>query len=228
LTVDNLDLLKGHVLFREMDPVLIEPIANLGIKRNLIADECLFVKGDDGDELYGVLSGCIRISARAQTGKEINLNILYPGDLFGEIALLDGKKRTADATATTSTELLCIRRFDFLNILKEKPDLAIHLLKIVCDRIRKTTEMVEDNAFLSLRPRLAKRLLNLARYDTESKLNGTSNVLNISQSELGQMMGVSRESINKCMQNWNNKKWVLLKRNQITILNRAALQQLIE
>tara|TARA_B100000315_G_scaffold249276_1_gene280242 strand:- start:5101 stop:5808 length:708 start_codon:yes stop_codon:yes gene_type:complete len=228
LAIDKLDLLKGNVLFRDLDPALIAPIAKLGVTRKLAANQCLFVKGDDGDALYGVLSGCIRISASAPTGKEINLNILYPGDMFGEIALLDGKKRTADATAMTPTELLCIQRRDFLNLLKEEPDLAIHLLYMVCDRVRKTSEIVEDTAFLSLGPRLAKRLLNLTKYANQLDSADTSDVLKVSQSELGQMMGVSRESINKYLRNWTNEGWIALSRGKISILQAEALGQLIK
>ncbi len=228
MAIDKLDLLKGNVLFRDLDPALIAPIAKLGVTRKLAANQCLFVKGDDGDALYGVLSGCIRISASAPTGKEINLNILYPGDMFGEIALLDGKKRTADATAMTPTELLCIQRRDFLNLLKEEPDLAIHLLYMVCDRVRKTSEIVEDTAFLSLGPRLAKRLLNLTKYANQLDSADTSDVLKVSQSELGQMMGVSRESINKYLRNWTNEGWIALSRGKISILQAEALGQLIK
>ena len=110
MRIDKLDLIKGNVLFRDLDPVLFDPIAELGIRRKLTANQCLFVKGEDGVALYGVLSGCIRISVSAPNGKEINLNMMYPGDMFGEIALLDGNKRTANATAMEATELLCIQR----------------------------------------------------------------------------------------------------------------------
>ena len=228
MAIDKLELLKGHVLFRDLDPALIAPVAKLGVTRKLAANQCLFIKGDDGNALYGVLSGCMRISASAPTGKEINLNMLYPGDLFGEIALLDGKKRTADATAMTPTELLCIQRQDFLNLLKSEPELSIHLLHMVCDRLRKTSEIVEDTAFLSLRLRLAKRLLNLTKYADQSGPSDKLGVLKISQSELGQMMGVSRESINKCLRAWSNDGWINLSRGKISILETGALEQMIK
>jgi len=228
LANDKLDLLMGHSLFRGVDPALIEHITELGVKRKLAADQSLFVKGDEGDALYGVLSGSIRISSNAPTGKELIFNILYPGDLFGEIALLDGKKRTADATAMVPTELLCIYRREFLTLLKDEPDLAIHFLHMVCDRLRKTSEMVEDSVFLSLGPRLAKRLLNLSRFAHQSNSSVGPGVINISQFELGQSMGVSRESINKHLAAWRNHGWIALERNKISVFQEAALQQLIK
>ena len=227
MAIDKLDLLKTHILFRSVNPKLLKPIAQLAITRELDTNECLFLKGDEGDALYGVLSGCIRISASAPSGKEITLNILYPGDIFGEIALLDGKNRTAGASATMPTKLLCIQRGEFLKLMRDVPDLTIHLLDMLCDRLRKTNEIVEDTAFLSLGPRLAKRLLNLARYAVQSDPTNPQGILNISQSELGQMMGVTRESINKYMRNWRNQGWIALRRNQITLLQKDALQQLI-
>jgi CRP/FNR family cyclic AMP-dependent transcriptional regulator len=228
LPIDKLDLIKGNILFRDLDPALINPIAELGIRRKLAANQCLFVKGDDGDALYGVLSGSIRISVSAPSGKGINLNMLYPGDMFGEIALLDGNKRTADATAMEATELLCIQRPAFLKLMRDEPDLAVHLLYMLCDRLRKTSEIVEDTAFLGLGPRLAKGLLNLVNSADQSGATDGPVVLNISQSELGQMMGVSRESINKCLRSWSDDKWISLNRSQITILQEDALQYMIE
>ena len=151
-----------------MNPDVIERISALGTTVELAGNQVLFLKGDEGDALYGVLDGRIRISSGDADGKEIILNIIDPGDIFGEIALLDGKPRTADASAMAASQLFRVQRSDFLGLMAAEPRLTQHLLEMVCDRIRKTSEMLEDSAFLDLPARLAKRLLSLAKYYGDS------------------------------------------------------------
>lgn len=222
------ELLARNFLFRNLDPDVIERIAALGSTVELAGNQVLFLKGDEGDALYGVLGGRIRISSGDADGKEIILNIIDPGDIFGEIALLDGKPRTADASAMAPSQLLRVQRSDFLGLMAAEPRLTQHLMEMVCDRIRKTSEMLEDSAFLDLPARLAKRLLSLAKYygeaDTETALTG----IQISQAELGQLMGTSRESINKHLQYWRGRGWITLGRGRVTIDQPGALQILVE
>lgn len=194
----------------------------------LAGNQVLFLKGDEGDALYGVLGGRIRISSGDADGKEIILNIIDPGDIFGEIALLDGKPRTADASAMAPSQLLRVQRSDFLGLMAAEPRLTQHLMEMVCDRIRKTSEMLEDSAFLDLPARLAKRLLSLAKYYGEADTDTAITGIQISQAELGQLMGTSRESINKHLQFWRSRDWITLGRGRVTINQPAALQNLIE
>ncbi len=156
--IDKQTLLNTNYLFRDLEPAVVERIAALGVTRGIGADEVLFQKGDPGDALYGVLSGRIRISTNTPGGKEIIFAIMDPGEVFGEIALLDGMARTADASAIGPSKLLMIHRRDFLDFLEREPRLAIHLLRLLCERLRHTDELVEDAAFLTLPARLAKRL----------------------------------------------------------------------
>ena len=119
-------------------------------------------QGDVGDALFGVASGRVRISASGAAGQEVFLNIMEPGDTFGESAVMDGLPRTAGATALDDATLIVIKRSDFLQLLEREPQLAIHLLKLLCERLRWTSELVEESAFLAGPARLAKRLLILA------------------------------------------------------------------
>ncbi|MAF49697.1 MAG: Crp/Fnr family transcriptional regulator [Rhodospirillales bacterium] len=222
------DLLARNFLFRNLDPDVIQRIADLGTTQQLADDQVLFLKGDEGDALYGVLAGRIRISSGDADGKEIILNIIDPGDIFGEIALLDGKPRTADASAMQPSQLFRIQRSDFVALMGAEPRLTTHLLEMVCDRIRKTSEMLEDSAFLDLPARLAKRLLSLAKYYGEADQETTLTGIQISQAELGQLMGTSRESINKHLQYWRGRGWITLGRGRVTIDAPDALQNLVE
>ena len=222
------DLLARNFLFRNLDPDVIERISALGTTVELAGNQVLFLKGDEGDALYGVLDGRIRISSGDADGKEIILNIIDPGDIFGEIALLDGKPRTADASAMAASQLFRVQRSDFLGLMAAEPRLTQHLLEMVCDRIRKTTEMLEDSAFLDLPARLAKRLLSLAKYYGDSSQETALTGIQISQAELGQLMGTSRESINKHLQYWRGRGWITLGRGRVTIEAPGALENLVE
>lgn len=222
------ELLARNFLFRNLDPDVIERIAALGSTVELAGNQVLFLKGDEGDALYGVLGGRIRISSGDADGKEIILNIIDPGDIFGEIALLDGKPRTADASAMAPSQLLRVQRSDFLGLMAAESRLTQHLMEMVCDRIRKTSEMLEDSAFLDLPARLAKRLLSLAKYYGEANQETTLTGIQISQAELGQLMGTSRESINKHLQYWRGRGWITLGRGRVTIDQPDALQNLVD
>lgn len=222
------DLLARNFLFRNLDPDVIERISALGTTVELAGNQVLFLKGDEGDALYGVLDGRIRISSGDADGKEIILNIIDPGDIFGEIALLDGKPRTADASAMAASQLFRVQRSDFLGLMAAEPRLTQHLLEMVCDRIRKTSEMLEDSAFLDLPARLAKRLLSLAKYYGDSSQETALTGIQISQAELGQLMGTSRESINKHLQYWRGRGWITLGRGRVTIEAPGALENLAE
>ncbi|MFP6733993.1 MAG: Crp/Fnr family transcriptional regulator [Rhodospirillales bacterium] len=222
------DLLARNFLFRNLDPDVIERISALGTTVELAGNQVLFLKGDEGDALYGVLDGRIRISSGDADGKEIILNIIDPGDIFGEIALLDGKPRTADASAMAASQLFRVQRSDFLGLMAAEPRLTQHLLEMVCDRIRKTSEMLEDSAFLDLPARLAKRLLSLAKYYGDSSQETALTGIQISQAELGQLMGTSRESINKHLQYWRGRGWITLGRGRVTIEAPGALENLVE
>lgn len=227
MSLEVKNLLTNHTLFRDLEPRVIEQVADLSRTVQLEPEQILFFKGDDGDALYGVLTGHIRISASEPDGKEVIFNIMGRGDVFGEIALLDGQPRTADAMAMDPTELFQIRRPDFVALLDTEPRLTKHLLELVCERLRVTSEMLEDSAFLSLPARLAKRLLRLAQYQSTGN---TTEILQIrfSQAELGQLMGTSRESINKHLQAWRKENWIELGRGRISILDTLALEELVE
>ncbi len=223
-------LLTTNSLFRDLADEVIGNIADMAVTRELAAGQLLFSKGDPGDALYGVMSGRIRISAGAPSGKEVVLNTIEAGQVFGEIALLDGRPRTADAVAAVNSELMRIRRRDFIRYMESEPRLATHLLEMLCQRVRATSELVEDSAFLALPARLAKRLLGMSGYpggDTE-EIDFGNLELKISQQELGRLMDSSREAVNKHLQNWRRRGWVELSRNRVTIVDPEALSDLVE
>ncbi len=171
----------------------------------------------------GVVSGRIRISAGSADGREIFLNIMEPGDTFGEIALLDGGTRTATATATEPSELVSIRREPLFELLEREPKAALELLRLCGERLRWTSGLLEDAALLDAPARLAKRLLSLGEQHGEDGAGGR--LVRISQEELANFLGVSRQAVNEQLQDWKAKGWVALGRGTVTVRDAAALRK---
>ena len=226
---DKKALLANSELLGELQEDMLDRLLSMTVTRKLAKNETLFVKGDPGDSFFGVQEGKIKIVTTSPNGKEVTLNIIEEGQFFGEIALLDGMDRTADAIAMEKTELMVIQRRDFIPFLEKHPKLCIQVMQLLCHRVRITSEMVEDAAFLPLDGRLAKRLLNLAElYGEDLDTGGTLIGLNLPQQELARMMGTSRESVNKQLQVWRGEGWIELARGRVTIHDADALQDVLE
>jgi CRP-like cAMP-binding protein len=155
----------------------------------------------------------VKVSVASAEGKDIVLNMFREGDVFGEIALLDGRPRTADATAMTPCELIVIERRDFVPFLRDHPDVMLKLIEILCSRLRHTSEQVQEITFLNLPTRLAKALLQLAAGSPADRPK-----VAITQRELSQIIGRSRESTNKQLRAWEKRQWIRLERGGISIL----------
>src|SRR5437867_5070861 len=218
-TRDKLSLLRNHSLFRDLPPPVIEHLGSYMKTRRVARGTAIFAKGDPGTGLMGVLAGSVKVSVASAEGKDIVLNVFREGEIFGEIALLDGRPRTADATAMSDCELMVIERRDFLSLVRSQPEIALKLLEVLCARVRHTSEQVEDVLFLDLPGRLAKILLQL----TERAELSPARRVTITQREIGQMIGMSRESTNKQLRDWQERKWVRLERGGIVVLQPEAL-----
>jgi CRP-like cAMP-binding protein len=219
-------MLQRSPLFRGLPPQALERIAGLAVQRSFRAGEIVFSRGDPGDALYAVVSGKIRISTGAADGHEISLNIMEPGDTFGEIALLDGGTRTATATASAPSELVSIRRDQFTALLEREPHVALELLRLCGERLRWTSGLVEDAAFLNASARLAKRLLSLGQLHGQRTPAGMT--LSISQEDLATFLGVSRQVVNQYLQGWKATGWVELGRGSVTVCDEAAIRNVAQ
>jgi CRP/FNR family cyclic AMP-dependent transcriptional regulator len=214
-------IIERNMLFRGLPQKTIDRVAALATRRTYDEDEIIFMRGDAGDSLLGVVTGRVRISASRAGGKEVFLNIMEPGDAFGEIALLDGSPRTAGATAMAKTELMILQRDAFMGLLRSEPQLAEHLIQLLCKRVRWTAEQMEDSALLTVPAKLAKRLLSLASVHGRASPEGAR--LAISQEELAQFLGLSRQIVNQHLQAWRAKEWISLGRGSITLVDPKAL-----
>jgi CRP/FNR family transcriptional regulator, cyclic AMP receptor protein len=220
---DKHGVLRAHPFFKDVGSTIIDRLAPRVITTKIKKGAVIFRKGDIGTKLYAVRAGAVRISAPSEEGKDAIFNLVVPGELFGEIAFLDGGQRTADAVAIENCELLVIERRDFMPLIRDNPDVAERLIKVLCARIRKTSEQVEDIVFLGLPNRLAKVLLHLY----QPSASGSSGKIHVTQREISQMIGVSRESANKQLQEWQRKKWLKLERGGLVIFAPQALRDLV-
>ena len=215
-------MLQRSPLFRGLAPAVLERIAALATQRSHRRGEVVFSQGETGDALYAVVTGKIRISTGNSAGREIFLNIMEPGDTFGEIALLDGGPRTATATAIAASELVSIRRGPLFALLEREPPAALELLRLCGERLRWTSGLLEDAVLLDASARLAKRLLSLGELHGDK--SGARGTLHISQEELASFLGISRQAVNQQLQDWKAKGWVGLGRGSVTVLDESAVR----
>jgi CRP-like cAMP-binding protein len=217
---DKLGLLRRHSLFGQLPPAVLDHLGSYMKRRSLPRGAVIFTKGDPGTGLMGVLAGTVKISVPSADGRDIVLNIIHEGEIFGEIALLDGRPRTADASAMTDCELMVIERRDFIPFLGSHPDLMMKIIEILCARLRHTSEQVQELTFLHLPASLAKALLRL----TDEAQAPTRKVA-ITQREISQIVGRSRESTNKQLRAWAKHGLIRLERSAVTVLQRDKLAE---
>jgi CRP-like cAMP-binding protein len=202
-------LLSANPFFAGLSPEGLENIAEICQQRRLKPRQVLFLKGDPGDGLYAIRRGQIRIGTTDDLGQHMTMSLLGSGDVFGEIALLDGRSRTADAVATEETEMFFVPRREFLHLLGREPSIAIQLIELLCDRLRNMSERMEDSAFLPASTRLARRLVTLVTdYGAE---------IHVTQDELAALTGVSRETVNRQLQQWKQVGLLSLGRSRVMI-----------
>ena len=210
-------LLARHMLFRNAAPALIDGLVKFATVRHIEANDEIFAKGDPGNALCGVLAGRVCIYTVSSEGVEAILNILEPGELFGEIALLDGGPRTASARAMKAVDLLQIHRDHFVPFLHDHPELGVSILPILCGRIRMNVEFIEDTVFLHLAARLAKRLLSLAEVHGKPDPKGVRIAFKLSQQELAHMIGATRERVNKELGIWRERGLIAMEEGMIVV-----------
>jgi CRP/FNR family transcriptional regulator, cyclic AMP receptor protein len=211
-------LLRRCALFAGLDEATVRSLAAHAHRRRFAAGEVIFRIGAPGQSMM-VLTGTVRISAPSPDGKEIVLADLGAGEVFGEMALLDGRARSADAAALTNCDLLVLERRDMLGYIERHPAIAIKLLEVLCERLRRTDQQIGEIAFLGLPVRLAKALVRLAGGTPQAKLA-------LSQRELGSMIGGTRESVNRCLREWHRRGFIQLDEGWIIIRDAAALEAL--
>jgi CRP/FNR family transcriptional regulator, cyclic AMP receptor protein len=222
-TSSKLSVLRKHPIFCDLDPEALDQLCRYAKHATLKRGATIFSKGDPGTSLIAVVSGTVKISISSADGRSAILNLIGAGEIFGEVALLDGLARTADATANTDCEIFVIDRRDFIPFVRSQPALAMKLIELLCARLRWTSDQVEEVILQNLPGRLASALLRLTE---KHKLAPGGRTIAITQQEISEMVGMTRESINKQLRVWAARNWVRLEHGAIVVLSAAPLQEL--
>ena len=218
-------LLDNCILFSGLSPDERAVISARARIRTYKASETIFAMGSPGEHIMALLSGTIRISVPFSEGKELFLAIVQPGEIFGELAVFDGNERSADAIAETACTLAILDRNDILSFFERNPSLWPKLVKLLAQRLRQTDQAFAEVALLQLPVRLAKAILRILNRGRHSELPKTV----FSQRELANMVGSTRESVNKCFRNWQKRHGIVqISKGSIIITNRRAFERIAD
>ena len=220
------DLLTAQSLFADCEPDELSDILLRGHHRSFRRDQEMMAQGGEGDSLFIILTGLARVSMVAANGREIVLDYAEPGAVVGEIAFLDGGERTASVHAIDPVEALCLSRTAFQDIIAKHQNLAMRLLRAMARRARQNNAVIEADRAYTSGPRLARFLLRLM-IAGEGGADGQLK-LALSQGELGNFAGMSREQINRQLSAWAESGVIGLKGGRVNIIDREALMDVAE
>jgi CRP-like cAMP-binding protein len=191
-------------------------------RRNFKTGETIFLRGDDGRSLYVVESGRVKLSLTSEYhGREVALALLHPGEVFGELSLLDGEPRSADAFAVGPTVLLLLEREEFLNFLREHPQAAIDLLADMANRMRRDAHRIEEAAFLDVPGRLARVILREAKVQSD----GTRATGKLTQTQIAELAQTTRETLNKHLGEFTGLGLIELADGCVRVVDVAGLEK---
>jgi CRP/FNR family transcriptional regulator, cyclic AMP receptor protein len=216
--------LQRHYVFGKLNPKQIGRLLSCTVEKSVARGTFIVAKDDPGSSLFAIRKGVVKISVPSVDGHDAVFNLMTDGDIFGEIALLDGRPRTADAVAITDCEMFVIERRDFLPLVQEEPQIALKLIEVLCARLRQTTQQAESLMFVHLPGRLAKTLLRLSYGDGAT----AARKIAITQKDLGNIIGMARETTNRQLRLWEKYNWVRLERGEIVILSVKALERIAQ
>lgn len=217
--VSQRNALRDHPIFQGVDEAAIEQLFKYAKVLAFKRGATIFSRGDSGDRLFAVRTGTVRISISGPDGRGATFNLIGSNEIFGEIALLDGQMRTANAIAHTDCELLAVDRRDFMPFLERHPKLAMNFIQLLCARLRRTSEQIEHVMLSDLPGRLAKTILVLRPNDEDGAIA-------VTQREISEMVGATRESVNKELSRWAKQGWIKIAQGKIEVLDPDALSDL--
>ncbi|WP_170558007.1 Crp/Fnr family transcriptional regulator [Ruegeria atlantica] len=198
-------------------------LSSLATEISLNQGQVLFEQGDEGDALYVISEGTLEVSFLAMSGRKLSLTLMKPGEVFGEIALFDSGPRTATIAAAEPSKVLRVRRSDVMDQIRQHPDLAVDMIRLAGLRMRWMGSQLNEQVFLPMPIRLARKLLHLSALQDDPAMRIT-----LSQSELAEFVGATREAVSKTISTWKRDKVVEASRGGLMIQDFNALKELAE
>jgi CRP/FNR family cyclic AMP-dependent transcriptional regulator len=226
MIVHDASLLAQSQLFGALPLEDRERIVQLCTKKRFAAKQVVFYQGAPGREMYVVVSGRLKISVTSEDGKELSFFIFHESDIFGELALLDGERRSATVTTIDPCELLVLHHNDFQQLLKQHQLIGLKLLSLLAGRVRATTLLYENSVFIEIPGRLAGKLLELGEENGTESDGGIQIDIKLSQYELGTLINASRESVNKQLKTWEGQGIIEMRRGKIFLADLPVLEAL--
>jgi len=221
-------LLRGHSLLAQMNNDDLHRLAAFSHLTAFESGTAIFRQGDRDTDLMILSSGRVKLSATSNAGRELLVNIVEEGHVFGEIAVIDGNGRSYDATTLVKCEILVIQRKVLMPFLRNRPKLCLIFLMALCERLRRSELQVQASAFLGGGPRLARQLLYFARLHGRQDGKSVSIELPISQGDLASLVGVSRETVNRQLCKWRGAGIIAFRGSCYTLLDSKYLEKLSE
>jgi CRP/FNR family cyclic AMP-dependent transcriptional regulator len=222
--------LRRFPLFQTLSDGQLRPLVARVVVKTFQERDVVVRQAEPGGDMFAIIRGHLKVTARGQSGKDALLALMGPGEVFGEVTLLDGSPRSATVTCLERTEVVVVERTTFLAFLESTPKVAIHLVEALSKRLRRISERSEDIAFLDVSRRLAKALLQLSR-EYGAVPEGEEHVriaLKLTQQELGDLVGATRESVNKHLGHWMQQGVLRLEGQHIVVADSVAMQTMAD
>lgn len=225
---NKVDFLRQTPLFADLNDAQLKYIAEDIVQHQYQQGDVIFREGDPGQVVYLVAAGQVRIFVNGWDGNETSV-ILFgrPGDMFGELAVVDGLPRSATAVALGDTALYLLNREDFRQHMVQCPQLALNFMKVLTKRVRYNTQQMDSFASLGISQRLARKLMELAQNYGRVDTDGVQIAISLTQTDIASLIGATRESTNKSLRDFRKQQWILMKKGHIIIRDPEALRALI-
>ena len=217
--------MRRSPLFAALDDETAQTLLDNMVKTRMERGDVLFHEGDPGDKLYVIVEGKIKLGRTSTDGRENLLAILGPGEMFGELSLFDPGPRTATATAVAETQILGLSNEQLQRFIAGRPYVAGTLLAALARRLRRTNENLADLVFTDVPGRVAKALLDLSRRFGRPVENGVMVSHDLTQEELAQLVGASRETVNKALADFASRGWLKLEARAVLLYDIERLQR---
>src|SRR6266705_3473497 len=219
------DVLRRSPLFAALDEEASNSLLKSMTEIALSRGDALFHEGDPGDARYVVVEGKIKLGRSSGDGRENLTSVLGPGEMFGELSLFDPRPRTMGAVAVTDARLAALAHDELRSWLADRPDVAMHLLRALVRRLRRTNDVLSDLVFTDVPGRVAKALLDLAqRFGTQEE-GGLQVNHDLTQEELAQLVGASRETVNKALADFAARGWLQLAAKSVLLIDPDRLRK---
>ncbi len=222
-----INLLKLVPLFSSLKDEELDTILNHSSKVNYPKNKIIFLEEEEGNELYMILKGRVKVVRISESGEEITLAVLQKGDFFGEMSLLDGKPRSATVVSDEDSILILFNTNNFEKVIEKYPRIALKLLKELTSRLRKADDLIGNLAFLNVSGRIAGILLQLAEEHGQKTKEGVIVISRPTHQAIANMVGSSRETVTRVLKRFEEKQYIMMSGKNITIFDKENIKNIL-